>query len=312
MTRTALITGGAGFIGSHLVDSLIADGFTAVVVDDLSSGDARRLHPEADFRELSIVDRPAFDAVCDETRPETIFHLGAQSSVTVAVKEPERDLSVNVLGTLHVLEAARRLDTPIVFSSTGGALYGNHAPLPTPEDRLPAPLSPYGASKWAGEAYINTWANAHGQPHAICRLANVYGPRQTPHGEAGVVSIFSHRITTGQSPTLFGEGRPTRDYIHVSDVVDALRKAAGTRGTFNIATGIETSVRELWDGLVAVSGTELEPELAPLRAGEMERSCMNPSRATGELGFTAAIPFARGLAETYAALVEEFERGAPR
>jgi UDP-glucose 4-epimerase len=312
MTRTALVTGGAGFIGSHLVDSLLADGIRAVVVDDLSSGDARRLAPEADFRELSTVDRAAFDAVCDETRPDTIFHLGAQSSVTVAVKEPERDLSVNVLGTLHVLEAARRLDAPIVFSSTGGALYGNEAPLPTPEDRLPAPLSPYGASKWAGEAYINTWANAHGQPHVICRLANVYGPRQTPHGEAGVVSIFSHHINEGRAPKLFGEGRPSRDYIHVLDVVAALRKAAGVRGTFNVATGVETTVREIWDGLVAVSGTDVEPELAPLRPGEMERSCMNPARAERELGFRAAIPFAQGLPETYAALVAEFERGTPR
>ncbi len=312
MTRTALITGGAGFIGSHLGDALVADGVRVVVVDDLSSGDARRLNPEADFRELSIVDRPAFDAVVDETQPETIFHLGAQSSVTVGVKEPERDLSVNVLGTLHVLEAARRLDTPIVFSSTGGALYGNGVPLPTPEDQLPGPVSPYGASKWAGEAYINTWANAHGQPHAICRLGNVYGPRQTPHGEAGVVSIFSHRITIGEAPTLYGEGSPSRDYIHVHDVVAALRKAAGTRGTFNVATGIETTVRELWDQLAAVSGTDIEPRLAPLRTGELERSCMDPSRAERELGFTAAIPFDRGLSETYTALVQEFERGAPR
>jgi len=312
MTRTALITGGAGFIGSHLGDALIADGFRVVVVDDLSSGDARRLNPEADFRELSIVDRPAFDAVVDETQPETIFHLGAQSSVTVGVKEPERDLSVNVLGTLHVLEAARRLDLPIVFSSTGGALYGNDVPLPTPEDQLPGPVSPYGASKWAGEAYINTWANAHGQPHAICRLGNVYGPRQTPHGEAGVVSIFSHRITIGEAPTLYGEGNPSRDYIHVHDVVAALRKAAGTRGTFNVATGVETTVRQLWDLLVAVSGTDIEPQLAPLRQGELERSCMDPSRAERELGFRAAIPFDRGLGETYTALVEEFERGTPR
>jgi UDP-glucose 4-epimerase len=195
-----------------------------------------------------------------------------------------------------------------VFTSTGGALYGNEAPIPTPEDRIPAPLAPYGASKWAGEAYIRTWSAASGIPHAVCRLGNVYGPRQSPHGEAGVVSIFSHHLHTGRPPKIFGYGKPTRDYVHVLDVVSALRAASGTAGTFNVATGVETDVMTVWNTLAEVSGTSVEPELAPLREGELERSCMDPSRARQELGWTAQITLDRGLREAYDALIDEFER----
>jgi UDP-glucose 4-epimerase len=312
MISRALVTGGAGFIGSHVVDSLVADGVSVVVVDDCSTGDPARVAAEADLAVVSIVDRPEFDDVVDRFAPEAIFHLGAQSSVTVSVADPARDCAVNVQGTLNVLEAANRHRAPLVFTSTGGALYGNEAPIPTPEDRLPAPLAPYGASKWAGEAYIATWAAAHGIPHAICRLGNVYGPRQSPHGEAGVVAIFSNHIHEGRTPRLFGDGRPTRDYVHVLDVVAGMRAALGTRGTFNIATGIETSVRALWEILARESGTTIEPEPAPLREGELERSCMDPGRAREQIGFAATIGLEEGLRSTYRALIEEFERGTPR
>ncbi len=312
MISRALVTGGAGFIGSHVVDSLLADGVQVVVVDDLSSGDAARVAPEAQLRELSIVDGAALDATIDALRPEAIFHLGAQSSVTVSVTDPSRDLRVNVQGTLNVLEASKRHGAPVIFTSTGGALYGNDAPIPTTEDRLPAPLAPYGASKWAGEAYINTWANSSGIPHAICRLGNVYGPRQSPHGEAGVVAIFSACIHEGRTPKLFGQGAPTRDYVHVSDVVAAMRAAVGHRGTFNVSTGVETSVKELWDVLAAESGTPIVPELAPLREGELERSCISPARAREVLGFTPSVAFADGLRATYHALIAQFESGSAR
>ncbi len=179
----------------------------------------------------------------DRIAPEAIFHLAAQASVVVSTNDPAYDCAVNVQGTLNVLQASRRHSAPLVFTSTGGALYGNEAPIPTPETRIPAPLAPYGASKWAAEAYVNTWAAAHEIPHAICRLGNVYGPRQSPHGEAGVVAIFSEHIHTGRTPKMFGNGDPTRDYIHVADVVAAMRAAVGHRGTFNVATGTETSVR---------------------------------------------------------------------
>jgi UDP-glucose 4-epimerase len=308
-SRSVLVTGGAGFIGSHLVDALLADGESVTVVDDLSSGDARRIADGADFHQVDIVDREAFDAVVDGARPEAIFHLAAQSSVTVSVSDPTRDCAVNVQGTLNVLEAAARHRAPISFTSTGGALYGNDAPIPTTEDRIPAPLAPYGASKWAGEAYIRTWTASSGVPHAICRLGNVYGPRQSPHGEAGVVSIFTHHLYTGQSPKVFGHGRPTRDYVHVSDVVAALRAASGVSGVFNIATGVETDVATVWDTLLRASGSNVEATLAPLREGELERSCMDPSRALAELGWKAQVPLEVGLLETFQALTEEFEQG---
>ena len=303
---TALVTGGAGFIGSHLVDALIADGAGVVVVDDLSTGRAERVASEADVEMVDIADGAAFDAVVDRARPDRIFHLGAQSSVTVSVTNPHRDCAVNVVGTLNVLEAARRHGAPVVFTSTGGALYGNRASVPTEEDSLPAPVAPYGASKWAGEAYLVTWREASGIPHSICRLGNVYGPRQSPHGEAGVVAIFSHHLWQGIPPKLFGEGRPTRDYVHVSDVVAAMRAASGAGGTYNVATGIERDVRTVFESLRATAGVDLEPELAPLRSGELERSCLDPSRAARELGWRACVDLDSGLAATYRALVAEF------
>ncbi len=300
-----LVTGGAGFIGSHVVDALLAEGNRVVVVDDLSSGEIGRVPEGSDFHRLDIVDGVALDALVDDAKPSAIFHLAAQSSVTVSVKDPARDCAVNVQGTLNVLQAATRHRAPLVFTSTGGALYGNDAPIPTPEERPPAPLAPYGASKWAGEAYVRTWSAATGIPHAVCRLGNVYGPRQSSDGEAGVVAIFTRHLFAGRSPKLFGYGKPTRDYVHVSDVVAALRAASGTAGTFNVATGVETDVMTVWKLLGAVSGSSVEPELAPLRAGELERSCMDPSKARGELGWSAQTPLEQGLRETYEALVEE-------
>jgi UDP-glucose 4-epimerase len=311
MAGTAIVTGGAGFIGSHVADAVLGSGRRAVVVDDLSSGSEQRVPAEADFEQIDIVDRDALDRVFDAAKPDAVFHLGAQSSVTVSVKDPARDCAVNVQGTLNVLEAAKRHGTPVVFTSTGGALYGNDAPIPTAEDRIPAPLAPYGASKWAAEAYITTWARSSGLPHAVCRLGNVYGPRQSAHGEAGVISIFSNRLWRGEAPVLFGRGRPTRDYIHVHDVVAAMLKASGTQGTFNVATGIETDVASLLAMLQAAAGTDVEPELAPLREGELERSCMDPSHARDTLGWRAEISLQDGVASTYAALIKEFEAGVP-
>jgi UDP-glucose 4-epimerase len=201
---TAVVTGGAGFIGSHVVDALIDDGASVVVIDDLSAGSSDNLADEATLEVVDISDRAALDRVIDAARPSVIHHLGAQASVTVSVSDPERDCDVNVHGTLNVLLAATRHGAPMVFTSTGGALYGNHAPIPTSEDSPPAPISPYGASKWAAEAYVNTWREATGLPHTICRLGNVYGPRQSPHGEAGVVAIFSHLLWRGRTPKVYG------------------------------------------------------------------------------------------------------------
>ncbi len=180
--------------------------------------------------------------------------------------------------------------------------------MPTDEQRIPAPLSPYGASKWAAEAYVNTWSLSSGIPNAVCRLGNVYGPRQSPHGEAGVVAIFAHHLYTGKAPRLYGHGRPTRDYVYVADVVSALLAASGRSGTYNVATGVETDVMSVWRELSAAAGRQIEPELADLRPGELQHSCLDVSRAERELGWRAQVPIAEGLRLTYAALVEEFER----
>ncbi len=307
MSNRAIVTGGAGFIGSHVVDALLADGREVTVIDDLSSGSAERVSPEAELRRLDIVDFDGLAAIFDELRPQAVFHLAAQASVVASVEDPGRDCEVNVRGTLNVVEAAGRSGAPVVFTSTGGALYGDAAPMPTPESWIPAPLSPYGASKWAAEAYVNTWSLSSGIPHAVCRLGNVYGPRQSPHGEAGVVAIFTDHIYTGRAPKLYGHGKPTRDYVYVADVVAALMAASGKSGTYNVATGVETDVMGIWRGLSETAGVEITPELADLRPGELQHSCLDASRAAEQLGWRARVPIAEGLALTYRALVEEFE-----
>jgi UDP-glucose 4-epimerase len=316
VSTRAIVTGGAGFIGSHVVDALLADGYGVTVVDDLSSGDADRVASEAELRELDIVDLAALRSVVQEMAPSAIFHLAAQASVVASLEDPGRDCEVNVRGTLNVVEAAGACGAPVVFTSTGGALYGDDVPRPTPETQIAAPLSPYGASKLAAEAYVNTWSLASGIPHAVCRLGNVYGPRQNPHGEAGVVAIFAYHLHTRRAPKLFGHGRPTRDYVYVADVVSALRAAVGKSGTYNIATGVETEVMTIWQGLREAArredpegdASQPEPELADLRPGELKRSCLDASRAARELRWRAEVPISEGLGLTYDALVREFQR----
>jgi UDP-glucose 4-epimerase len=306
VTPHAIVTGGAGFIGSHVVDALLADGWAVTVVDDLSSGVRDRVAEQARLVELDIVDFPALQAVVQEAQPRAIFHLAAQASVVVSVENPSRDCQVNVQGTLNVVRAAEACRSPVVFTSTGGALYGDEAPMPTNEERIPAPLSPYGASKWAGEAYVKTWSLSSGVPHAVCRLGNVYGPRQNPHGEAGVVAIFAHHLYHEQAPKLYGHGTPTRDYVYVGDVVSALLAASGRSGTYNVATAVETDVASVWRELSAAAGKQIEPELADLRPGELTHSCLDISLAERELGWRPQMPIAEGLRVTYRALVDEF------
>jgi UDP-glucose 4-epimerase len=319
VTQRAIVTGGAGFIGSHVVDALLRDGYAVTVVDDLSSGDAARVASEAELHELDIVELDRLRALFDDVKPEKVFHLAAQSSVVVSVENPSLDCEVNVRGTLNVLECAGSFGTPVVFTSTGGALYGDDAPMPTAEDRIPAPLSPYGASKWAAEAYVKTWSLSSGIPHAVCRLGNVYGPRQSPHGEAGVVAIFSNHLYTGKAPKLYGHGKPTRDYIYVGDVVSALLAASGKAGTYNVATSVETDVITIWRELQRIAqetkapgGIDdpgaLEPELADLRPGELQHSRLDNARAEKELGWRPQVAIADGLKLTYEQLVKGFQQ----
>ena len=307
MGERAIVTGGAGFIGSHVVDALLARDFAVTVIDDLSSGERRRVASGAELRELDVVDVEPLRALVDEVRPQVVFHLAAQASVVASVEDPARDCEVNVKGTLNVLEAAREHEAPVVFTSTGGALYGDAAPRPTDETYIPAPLSPYGASKWAAESYVKSWSLSGGTPHATLRLGNVYGPRQSPHGEAGVVAIFAHHLYTDRAPILYGHGTPTRDYVYVTDVVEAMLAARGRAGTFNIATGVETDVARIWHELCGAAGKLIDPQLAELRPGELTHSCLDPGLARRELGWSARVGIEEGLQTTYRALVEEFD-----
>jgi|SRR5215211_4730252 len=297
----AIVTGGAGFIGSHVADTLLARGDEVLVLDDLSSGREELVPAAATFERIDIVDDRPLERVIAAFEPDLVCHLAAQASVTVSVERPQYDCSVNVIGTLNVCEAARRHGAPVVFASTGGALYGDDAPLPTPESFDPEPLSPYGASKRAGEAYVATWARLHGAPNVVLRLGNVYGPRQNPHGEAGVVAIFSEKLLAEEPPALRGDGAPTRDYVHVSDVAKAFLLAAdgGKSGVYNVGTGVTTSTARLLEILQDAAGTSLSPRREPLQAGELRASRLDASRIDRDLGWRSTVDVETGLRETF-------------
>jgi UDP-glucose 4-epimerase len=296
-----VVTGGAGFIGSHVAEAFLERGDELLVVDDLSAGREENVPGGATLQKVDIVDAESLQTAFESFAPTLVCHLAAQASVTVSVKRPDYDLDVNVRGTLNVLGATTRFGAPVVFASTGGAIYGNDVPLPTSEESAPEPLSPYGASKLAAEAYVATWARLHDAAHVILRLGNVYGPRQSPHGEAGVVAIFSDRLLSGAAPPLRGEGTPTRDYVHVKDIARAFVAAAdgGRAGTFNVGTGKATSTAELLDLLQAAAGTELEPQQDPLQSGELRASVLDASRIERELGWRPTIDVAQGIRETF-------------
>ena len=247
----ALVTGGAGFIGSNLADTLLARGDEVHVLDDLSKGRRERL---ADAVQLHVADIRDPDAVFDEARPEVVFHLAAQADVRVSVERPDHDADVNVRGTVRILEAARRHDARVVFASTGGAIYGE-CEAPAREDAPRQPLAPYGTSKLCGEEYLATWNRLYETRHVSLRFGNVYGPRQEAHGEAGVVAIFMGLLQDGGTPKIYGDGSQTRDYVFVDDVVEAALAAGGYAGggVFNVGTGIETSVDELYRAIVAAT-----------------------------------------------------------
>jgi UDP-glucose 4-epimerase len=292
----AVVTGGAGFIGSHVVEALLARGDEVHVLDDLSKGRRENIAAGAHLHEADIRDP---DAVFDAVRPELVLHLAAQADVRVSVERPDHDADVNVLGTLRILEAARRHGAKLVFSSTGGAIYGE-CDGPAPETAERRPLAPYGTSKLCGEEYLATWNRLYGAGHVSLRFGNVYGPRQEPHGEAGVVAIFMGRLRDGGTPTIYGDGSQTRDYVFVGDVVRAMLAAAGhDGGVFNVGTGRETSVVELYDAIQRAAGTEREPEHAEARLGELQRSVLDVSLAERALGWRAQRSLDDGLAETW-------------
>jgi UDP-glucose 4-epimerase len=288
----AIVTGGAGFIGSHLVDALVARGDEVSVLDNFASGRHENVNESARLRERDIREPFQVDA-------DVVFHFAAQADVRVSVERPAYDAAVNVLGTVNVLEAARAAGAKVVFASTGGAIYGERD-APATEDDPAQPLAPYGTSKLCGEEYLATWNRLYGSRHVVLRLGNVYGPRQDPHGEAGVVAIFLSRLREGQRPRIFGDGEQVRDYVYVGDVVRAALAAADhAGGVYNVGTGIATSVLDLAAACRSVSGSDVAHEHAPARPGELQRSVLDASAAAGDLGWRPEVGLEQGLRETW-------------
>ena len=303
----ALVTGGAGFIGSTLVDRLLAEGHEVDVIDDLSTGSLNNLadarsNPDHKFQfhRVDIRDASVIELI-ERRAPEVIFHLGAQVDVRVSVQDPALDAMINVIGSLHVLEGARRAGSrKVVFASSGGTIYG--APdgddIPIKESQAQSPISPYGVAKKVVGDYLFAYRELHSLEYTALALANVYGPRQDPHGEAGVVAIFAGRLLSGEECTIYGDGEQTRDYVFVDDVVDAFARAAEKGGglLLNVGTGVETSVNDLYGTMARVAGVDRSATLAPARMGELERSALDASRAEIHLGWKPWTDLASGTA----------------
>jgi len=292
-----IVTGGAGFIGSHVVDALVAQDAEVAVVDSLVHGSKDNVPAAAELHVRDI--REPLDDVFDAVRPEAVFHLAAQADVRVSVERPVEDAEVNVLGTVRILESARKHGAQVVFSSTGGAIYGD-CTRPAPEDSPCQPLSPYGTAKLAGEEYLRAFNRLYGTRHIALRYGNVYGPRQDPHGEAGVVAIFLGALLRGEHARIFGDGSQTRDYVYVGDVARATISTIGHEGgVFNVGTGRETSVTELYELCARVAGSDMPAEHAPARLGELQRSYLDTTLAAATLGFSAMVDIEDGLRSTW-------------
>jgi UDP-glucose 4-epimerase len=297
-----LVTGGAGFIGSHVVDAYLRAGHEVVVVDDLSSGRMDNLPAEARLRRMDIRD-PAVREVIRQERPDVLNHHAAQMDVRRSVADPRFDADVNLLGFLNLLEGAREAGVRrVVFASSGGAVYGERERLPAVEDDPTEPVSPYGVSKRAGELYLHFYHESYGLPYVALRYANVYGPRQDPHGEAGVVAIFTERLLKGAEATINGDGRQTRDYVYVGDVAAANVAALQTDfvGPVNIGLGVETDVNRLFALLRDAAGSTAQPKHGPAKPGEQRRSVIDPGRARRVLGWTPRVQLPDGLREVVA------------
>ena len=306
----ALVTGGAGFIGSHVAERFLAAGYEVVVMDDLSRGSRENVAAGASLQELDVRS-PEAAALVAEGGFDVIAHLAAQIDVRRSVEDPAYDADVNVRGTLNLVEPIRRAGarTRVVFASTGGALYGDGAEPPTPETYPKDPEAPYGIAKLAAEYYLAYYARVHGVDTVAVRFGNVYGPRQDPHGEAGVVAIFCDRVLRGQSLTIYGDGTQTRDYVYVTDVAEGIFRAATAKlpapgrvdaRAFNIGTAVETSVLELARRLLAAAGADTPIEFAPRRAGEVQRSCIDVGKSARVLGWRPTVEIEDGLARTFA------------
>ncbi len=298
-----LVTGGAGFIGSHTVDALVeAQTHEVAVLDDLSAGRRAQVNPAARFYRADLRDGAEVERIVEREKPEVVFHLGAQMDVRRSVAQPAFDAAVNLVGFLNLMEAGRSNGLRrVIFASTGGAIYGEQETFPCDEDHPCRPVSPYGVAKLATESYLFFYRFQYGIDYVALRYANVYGPRQDPHGEAGVVAIFCGRMLENKPATIFGDGGQTRDFVYVGDVVRAnlaaLRSTASS--ALNIGTGIETDVNQLYAALARVAGVKTPPEYGPPRPGEQRRSVISPLRAARELEWRPRVTLDEGLAETF-------------
>ncbi len=297
-----LVTGGAGFIGSHLVEALIAAGHEAIIVDNLATGVRANINPDARaFYEIDIRDAAAVGELFARERPEVLIHQAAQLDVRRSVADPAYDADVNILGTLRLLQSGVEHGLrKTLFASSGGAVYGDTDNLPTPETQPTAPISPYGVSKLSIEHYLHYFHTIHGLSYVALRYSNVYGPRQNPHGEAGVISIFAERLLRGEPTVIHGDGKNTRDYVYVGDVVAAnLAALASERvGAYNVGTGTETDVNAIFDRINALTEAGATPQHGEAKAGEQRRSCLSWDLARRELGWSPQIGLDEGLART--------------
>ena len=300
--KRILITGGAGFIGSTVADLFLQAGWDVAVLDDLSSGKRENVPPGARFYPVDVRSAAALEAIQKE-RPQVLCHHAAQIDVRRSMSEPRLDADVNIGGLLNLMQGAVAAGSVehVLFASSGGATYGDTDRIPTPEDHPQLPVSNYGAAKAASELYLNVYRATYGIPFTALRYSNVYGPRQDPHGEAGVVAIFCGRLLEGKPCTIFGDGKQTRDYVFAGDVARANLRAAERRfdGPLNVGTGVETDVLELYGHLARAAGVQRAPEHAPARLGEQKRSCIDPSAAAKALGWRPEVALADGLARTF-------------
>jgi UDP-glucose 4-epimerase len=300
MRASVIVTGGAGFIGSHVADAFIAAGFEAVVVDNLSNGRLENIPPSARFYRADVRNAAALERIFARERPALVSHQAALVDVRQSLACPDAYASVNILGTLRVLDAARRHGVrKVIFASTGGAIYGEAGQRPTPEDAEARPLDFYGLSKLAGEHYVRGYQQHFGLDYCILRYANVYGPRQRAEGEAGVVAVFAHRVLRGLPVTINGDGGQTRDFVYVEDVARAnLLAAQRGSGIYNVGSGAATSIQALFDQLARLAGYNLPANYGPPKPGEVRHSCLDASRAERELGWRADTALAEGLLRT--------------
>ena len=295
-----LVTGGAGFIGSHVADRFLAAGHEVVVLDDLNTGQIENLPQKARFYQMDL-GSPWLDELFRIERPDVVAHQAAQKSVRISVDDPVFDATVNVTGTVALLQASVHHGVKrFLFASTGGAIYGDTDAVPTPEDAPAVPVSPYGAAKLAAEVYLRTFHALNGLSFAALRYANVYGPRQDPHGEAGVVAIFSQRLLAGETASINGDGKQTRDFVYVGDVAEAnlLALKSEAVGSFNVGTGVETDINRIFEIIKRLSGSSQPPEHAPAKAGEQRRSAVDVSKIANVMGWRPRTSLEEGLRET--------------